>query len=99
MVISMNNVPFSLRLDPVLKSRLEEVAQSEDRSASYVATQAIESFLNARDAKRAEIEAALFEADKGIFVSQEAVHRWMESWDTDNELPMPEPDIFPDTGK
>jgi predicted transcriptional regulator len=93
----MNNVPFSLRLEPVLKSRLEEAAQSEDRSASYVATRAIESFLDARDAKRAEIEAALVEADKGIFVSQEAVHRWMESWDTDNELPMPEPDIFPDS--
>jgi predicted transcriptional regulator len=95
----MNNVPFSLRLEPALKSRLEEAAQSEDRSASYVAARAIESFLDARDAKRAEIETALVEADRGIFVSQEAVHRWMESWDTDSELPMPEPDIFPDSGK
>ena len=45
------------------------------------------------------IKAALAEADKGVFVSAEAVHRWMESWDTDNELPIPEPDIFPDDHK
>jgi hypothetical protein len=45
------------------------------------------------------VRAALEEADKGVFVSSEAAHRWMESWDTDNELPIPEPDIFPDDHK
>jgi hypothetical protein len=30
------------------------------------------------------VRAALEEADKGVFVSSEAAHRWMESWDTDN---------------
>lgn len=92
----MANSPFSLRLPPELKERLDAVAESEDRSASYVATKAIEAFLDARDAKARAIDAAFREADKGIFVSQEAVHRWMDSWDTDNELPIPEPDIFPD---
>ena len=46
-------------------------------------------------AKEAAIKAAVAEADKGVFVSSEAVDRWMESWGTDNELPIPEPDIFP----
>jgi predicted transcriptional regulator len=40
------------------------------------------------------IRAAIAEADKGIFVSSEAVHRWMDSWDNDDELPIPEPDVF-----
>lgn len=92
----MASSPFSVRLSPELKQRLDVVAESEDRSASYVATKAIEAFLDARDAKERAIEAAFREADKGIFVSQEAVHRWMDSWDTDNELPIPEPDIFPE---
>ena len=92
----MATSPFSLRLSPELKKRLDAVAESEDRSASYVATKAIEAFLDARDAKARAIDAAFREADQGIFVSQEAVHRWMNSWDTDNELPIPEPDIFPD---
>ena len=36
------------------------------------------------------------EADKGAFISQEAMMRWMDSWNDDGEpeLPMPEPDIF-----
>lgn len=45
-------------------------------------------------AKREQIKAALLEADKGVFISGEAVDKWIESWDTENELPPPEPDIF-----
>ncbi|MBX9454589.1 MAG: hypothetical protein KL863_00410 [Rhizobium sp.] len=78
-----------MRLSPALKERLDAVAEREDRSASDVATRVIETFLDARDAKERAIEAAFREADKGIFVSQEAVHQWMDSWDTDNELPIP----------
>jgi predicted transcriptional regulator len=91
----MNNIPFSLHLQPELKSRLEAAADSADRTPADVATRAIEAFLDARDALRLDLEAAIAEADKGVFVSSEAVERWMESWDTDHELPMPEPDIFP----
>ncbi|MDB5525746.1 MAG: hypothetical protein JWM58_3509 [Rhizobium sp.] len=91
----MASVSFSLRRDLDLKHRLEEAAQSEDRSPKDIASDAIAAFLDAREFKKAEIEAALAEADKGIFVFQEAVDRWMDSWDADNELPMPEPDIFP----
>jgi hypothetical protein len=46
------------------------------------------------DAKRQLIRDAVLEAQKGVFVSQEAVHTWMDSWDTENELPMPKPDVF-----
>lgn len=95
----MAGVSFSLRLQTELKHRLEEAAQSENRSAADMATGAIEAFLDARDFKKAEIKAALEEADKGIFISQEAMHRWMASWGTDNELPAPEPDIFPSDSK
>jgi predicted transcriptional regulator len=43
----------------------------------------------------AAIDEALAEADKGVFVSGEAVIEWLESWGTDNVKLMPEPDIFP----
>jgi len=91
----MGSTPFSLRLDPETRKRLDREAESLDRSASYVATKAIESFLDAREAKRRALEEAIVEADKGVFISSEAIGRWMESWDTDNELPPPEPDVFP----
>jgi predicted transcriptional regulator len=96
---AMASAPFSLRLDPDVRSRLEEEAKSLDRSASYVATKAIESFLDARSERRRMLEEALAEADKGVFISGEAMDAWVESWGTVNELPPPEPDIFPDGGK
>jgi predicted transcriptional regulator len=47
------------------------------------------------EAYLAAIDEALAEADKGVFVSGEAVIEWLESWGTDNVKPCPEPDIFP----
>ena len=95
----MASPPFSVRLSEDLKSRLEREAEWEDRSAGYLVQKAVEEFLDARDFFRNEMEAAIAEADKDVFVSGEAVQRWMESWDTENELPPPEPDIFPENDK
>lgn len=94
MVDPMSSVTSSLRLAPDLQARLETVARNEDRNASDIASEAIEAYVGAKEFKQLEIAAALAEADKGVFTSSESVHKWMESWDTDNELPMPEPDIF-----
>jgi hypothetical protein len=47
------------------------------------------------EAYLAAIDEALAEADKGIFVSGEAVFEWLESWGTDCVKPCPEVDIFP----
>jgi len=91
----MTSVPFSFRLDESLKKRLEQLAQNEERSASYIAVKAIEQFLSANDAKRRAIEAAVKEADQGVFISSQGMNKWMESWGREEELARPEPDIFP----
>ena len=87
--------PFSIRLDPGLKERLERQAKREDRSAGYVVQQALEEYLDAQDYFHEEMAKAAAELDKGVFISGEAMHAWMESWGTEAELPPPEPDIFP----
>ena len=48
------------------------------------------------EAKKREIAKAVGEADKGVFISQETMGRWVESWGKSDELPQPEPDIFPE---
>ena len=90
----MTTSSFTLRIDSDLKKRLEQAAKAADRSASYMAAKAIEAMVEARDEKRRAIEAAVIEADKGVFISSKAMHKWMDSWGTDNELSPPEPDIF-----
>lgn len=91
----MSAIPFSLRLDPAIKERLDAEAKRINRPSSWLATQAIEAMLEARAAKEEAIRLALIEAEKGEFISSEAMHRWIDSWGTENELPEPEVDIFP----
>ena len=85
---------LSLRIDADLKKHLEREARREERSASYLAVKAIEAMLRDRAEKREAIREALAEADKGDFISQEAMDAWISSWDTETELPPPEPDVF-----
>ena len=90
----MSTVPFTFRIEKSLKKSLDLEAQAEDRSASYLASKAIKMMLELREEKKRAVHDAILEADKGAFVSQEAVHDWMDSWDTENELPKPKADIF-----
>jgi RHH-type rel operon transcriptional repressor/antitoxin RelB len=90
----MSTTPFSVRLDPKIKARLEEEARIANLSASSLANKAIESFLAARAAKRSHIEAALVEAEKGDFISGDALDRWIDSWEMEAELLPPRPHAF-----
>jgi predicted transcriptional regulator len=92
----MNAVPFSLRLDADLKEAVDAEAKREDRSASYVIQQATREYIDRKENFRSMVAALEAEADKGVFISGEAMDQWVESWDTDHELPPPEPDIFPE---
>jgi predicted transcriptional regulator len=89
----MSAQPFSLRLDAGTRARLEAEARRLDRPASQVAARAIVRWLDAEAALRAEIDAALAEAEAGAFVSAEAVGDWMDAWGTDREAPPPAPDL------
>lgn len=91
----MTSARFSMRLEPELKTWLEDEAKRRDRSAAYVAKHAIAQVKQQAEAKRQMILDAVAEADKGVFISQEKMTAWFESLGTDHELPEPEPDIFP----
>lgn len=86
---------LSLRIDAGLKKDLEREARREERSASWLAVKAIEAMLRDRAEKREAIREAIAEADKGDFISQEAMDAWVSSWGTETELPLPEPDVLP----
>ena len=91
----MSTVQFSMRIDADVKARLDKQATLEDRSAGYIAQQAIDAYIAVREHKRELIRLAGIEADKGVFISEKAMSAWVNSWGTEHELPEPEPDIFP----
>jgi predicted transcriptional regulator len=86
---------FTLRLEPELKEWLEKEGRRNDRSAAYVAAQAIAAHKARSEERIRAIKDAMAEADKGVFISQGIMEAWFLSLGTDHELPEPEPDIFP----
>lgn len=90
----MGEVPLSLHMKAEVKMKLEAEARSQNVSASDLAARAIETYLEIQQSEREILRQRIAEADKGTFISGEAMHRWIESWGTENELPPPEPDIF-----
>ena len=85
---------FSVRLPDALRREVDEFAKATKRSRSFVVKEAVAAYMSEQRAYLAAIDEALAEADNGVFISGEAVTRWLSSWGTPNELPAPEPDIF-----
>lgn len=83
---------MTVRLSPEVKDKLDALARDTKRSKSYLASEAIETYVNLNAWQVAHIKAALAEDDEGgPGVPHEQVAEWMDSWGTDHELPRPEP--------
>lgn len=91
----MTTPRFTMRLDPELRDWLDAEAKRKDRSAAYLAKEAIQALKDKTEAKAQMIREAVAEADKGVFISEDKMTAWFETLGTDNELPEPEADIFP----
>jgi len=81
--------PVSLRLQPELNERVTAIANSLDRSKSWVIEQAIKDYVELEDWRRAAIEEGLKDADDGRVVAHDDVVAWVRSWDQPDELPPP----------
>lgn len=83
---------MTVRLTPELSEKLEALARDTKRSKSYLASEAIESYVDHNAWQVAHIKAALAEDEKGgTGVPHEEVKDWLRSWGTGHERPKPEP--------
>ena len=87
---------ISLRISENSKNRLDQLASSTKRSKSFLAAEALDEYLERNEWQIVAIDEAVLAADKGVFISNEAVTEWLKSWGTANELPVPSPNIFRD---
>jgi predicted transcriptional regulator len=84
---------LSVRVPDSLKAELEMLSAATRRSKAFLAQEALGDYVR-RNAWRAKaLQDALTEADKGAFVSHEAVVAWAESLGTDQEKPVPATDV------
>jgi predicted transcriptional regulator len=87
---------FSVRLPEDLRVEVDKMAETAHRSRAYIIKAAVEAYVEDHRAYKAAVQEALVEADKGVFISGEAIHAWLDELRTNPDAPDPDPDIFPD---
>ena len=71
---------MTLRLPNRLKQRMEQLASATARSRSFLAVEALESYVADNEWQVAEIREGLADADAGRFVEHEDVAAWLKTW-------------------
>ena len=74
---------LTVRLDSESKAALAELAESMDRSKSYLASEAVREFIDVRRWQISEIRAGIKEANAGKFVDPMKVDAFFRKWGVD----------------
>lgn len=84
--------PVAVKLDPAMHERIKRLADTRHRSPHWMMREAIQQYVEReekREAFRQDALAAWEEyLETGLHVTGEEVSAWLESWGTDQELPM-----------
>jgi len=80
---------FSVRLKPATKRRLAKLAKDSGRSANFLISDAVESYVADQERLRAEIRRADRQVKSGHYIKHEDMKAWLLSWGTKHELPPP----------
>lgn len=82
----------TIRLQPEVESGLEAMADKLDRSKNWLVNQAIREFVARGELEQSrwqETLVAMESVARGEVVLGQAVHAWLGSWGTSDELPPP----------
>lgn len=71
---------MTIRLEPELKQRLDQLAEATHRSKSFLAAEALRDFIEINEWQIQEITDAIEEADNGDFASDTEVNKVMAKW-------------------
>ena len=71
---------MTVRLDDDVKQRLEQLAESTQRSKSFLAAEAIRAYVETNEWQIAAIQAAIVEADQGDFATDQEVADLTRKW-------------------
>jgi len=80
---------FSVRLKPATKRRLAKLARDSGRSANFLISDAVESYVADQERMRAEIRQADRQIKSGHYIKHEDMRAWLLSWGTEKELSPP----------
>lgn len=84
----------SIRLQSDLENSLDQLAAKLSRSKNWIINEALKAYIFAQQQEEhrwKETLSALASVQSGQVVDGDKVHAWLDSWGTDNELPVPKP--------
>ncbi|MBM3261698.1 ribbon-helix-helix protein, CopG family [Candidatus Kaiserbacteria bacterium] len=87
------SVVISVRVPDQLKHQLDSLSHATRRSKAYLATEALTEYVRKNAWKAHELHTAIQEADKGAFISHEAMLAWADSPRRKKAAPL-KPDVF-----
>ena len=87
---------LSLDVPEAVQANLERIASERNVPRDDLINEALARYVDDETDYLAAVDEALAESEAGVFISGDRVLDWIKSWGTENELPMPEPDIFPE---
>jgi RHH-type rel operon transcriptional repressor/antitoxin RelB len=82
---------LSIRVKDELKQKLDSLAEATQRSKSFLATEALERYVELESWQVSHIRKGIRQADEGLLLRGEDVDTWLASWGTAKELPAPKP--------
>ena len=80
---------FSVRLKPQTKQRLAKLARDSGRTANFLISDAVESYVADQERMRAEMRQADRQVKSGHYIRHEDMKAWLLSWGTKHEMPPP----------
>ncbi len=91
----MSSKPFTLRIPDKVREDLKFLSASMNRTQASIASEILEEKISIKAKRIRAIQEAKAQAKNGVFISQDAMENWVDSLGSENELPVPEADIFP----
>ena len=82
-------VPVTVRIPIEVSERLEAIAEATARSKSWLAAKAISAFVASEREFLAAVAEGREDARAGRLAEHDQVRRWLLSWGSGKDLPMP----------
>jgi predicted transcriptional regulator len=80
---------LTVRVPAKLKRRLDTLSRRQASNRSRLAVEAIQSYVDEREAQLARIDQGIRDADAGRVVPHSKVKRYLQSWGTKRRLAPP----------
>jgi len=85
----MSSSTLSIRLSSQTREKLDALAKASRRSRSFLAAEAIESFVASESWQLGEIQAGIRDLESDNSVDHHSVEQWLQSWGKKRERKTP----------